>query len=245
MSRLPFTSSLDAVIAALVQDPQRNWRTLGLTGGPCAGKSSAQGQLHAACGAEQIRVLFVPEVASMLISGGVQDIGEIIAERPELFVELQRHGMFGMARALYDQYVRIAESFAPERVLIVFDRTELDVAAYIGADAFAGLIDEAGTSLAATWARYDAIVHMVSAAVGAEAHYTTANNTARRETAAEARELDARTLDAMRGHPNLIVADNRGSFTDKLAVVSDVALGLFDAEPGAGVRGLSGAGAAN
>ena len=39
-------------------------------------------------------------------------------------------------------------------------------------------------------ARYDMVLHLVTAADGAEKHYTTANNTARRETAAEAVALD-------------------------------------------------------
>jgi len=42
--------------------------------------------------------------------------------------------------------------------------------------------------------RYDLVLHLVTAANGAEAFYTNANNTARRETAEEARDLDSRIL---------------------------------------------------
>ena len=42
--------------------------------------------------------------------------------------------------------------------------------------------------------RYDLVLHLVTAASGAEAFYTNANNTARRETADEARGLDSRIL---------------------------------------------------
>jgi hypothetical protein len=38
------------------------------------------------------------------------------------------------------------------------------------------------------------VLHLVTAASGAEAFYTNANNTARRETADEARDLDSRIL---------------------------------------------------
>ena len=40
--------------------------------------------------------------------------------------------------------------------------------------------------------RYDQIIHMVSAAIGAEAFYQLANNAVRSETIEQARELDGK-----------------------------------------------------
>lgn len=51
--------------------------------------------------------------------------------------------------------------------------------------------------------RYDAVIHLVSAAIGAEKYYTTENNAARTETIEEAQALDFRVLNAWVGHPTI------------------------------------------
>ena len=206
--------------------PPRTWRSLHLTGGPCAGKSTAKDELHRLAGTDGIRVIMVPEVASMLIDGGFSDIGLLAAEDPDRYLVVQGHGMIGIARALREQYTRLAEALGPDPVLLVFDRAEFDARAYMNDDEFFGLCAQQRLTVAELWS-YDAVVHMVTAAQGAEQHYTLANNTARRETPEQARELDVRTLRAVTGHPHLRIADNRGSFTEKVDRVVDVALGLF------------------
>lgn len=64
---------------------------------------------------------------------------------------------------------------------------------------------------------YDAVLHMASAANGAEEAYTLANNGARIETVEEAREKDAKTLAAWMGHPHLSIVDNSTGFDEKVA----------------------------
>jgi len=64
--------------------------------------------------------------------------------------------------------------------------------------------------------RYDAVLHLVTAAIGAEKYYTTENNTARTETVQEARELDFRILNAWVGHPNIRIIDNSVDFQEKM-----------------------------
>lgn len=54
----------------------------------------------------------------------------------------------------------------------------------------------------------DFVVHLVTAADGAEQHYTTVNNSIRTETPEEARILDKKTLDAWNDHPGRILAPN-------------------------------------
>jgi hypothetical protein len=44
--------------------------------------------------------------------------------------------------------------------------------------------------------RYDLVIHLVSAAIGAEKFYTLSNNEARRETVEEAASLDMRIRDS-------------------------------------------------
>jgi CYTH domain-containing protein len=69
--------------------------------------------------------------------------------------------------------------------------------------------------------RYDAVLHLVSAADGAEQYYTTATNSARYEQANEeglriARDLDKKVNKAWTGHPHLRVINNHDDFDTKL-----------------------------
>ncbi|KAJ9446074.1 TRPL translocation defect protein 14 [Diplonema papillatum] len=64
--------------------------------------------------------------------------------------------------------------------------------------------------------RYDLVLHLVTAANGAEEYYTTANNLARTETQEEARAQDDKLLHSWLGHPRHKIIDNRRLFQDKL-----------------------------
>lgn len=64
--------------------------------------------------------------------------------------------------------------------------------------------------------RYDQVIHLVTTAVGAESFYTNENNAVRRESPAQAAELDCKVLDAYIGHPRLSIVDNRTDFTKKM-----------------------------
>ena len=62
---------------------------------------------------------------------------------------------------------------------------------------------------------YDAVLHLVTCAKGAEFAYNLGNE-ARTESLEYAREMDDRTLRAWSGHPNLRVIDNSVNFEDKI-----------------------------
>jgi CYTH domain-containing protein len=69
--------------------------------------------------------------------------------------------------------------------------------------------------------RYDAVLHLVSAADGAEQYYTTATNSTRYEQANEeglqlARDLDKKVNKSWTGHPHLRVINNHDDFDAKL-----------------------------
>ena len=56
--------------------------------------------------------------------------------------------------------------------------------------------------------RYDAVLHLVTAADGAEKFYASLNNEARYESVAEAIEKDKRLQKAYLGHRNFHISDN-------------------------------------
>jgi len=83
--------------------------------------------------------------------------------------------------------------------------------------------------------QYDAVVHLVTAANGAEAFYGAATNGARGETAEEARKLDENTMKVYLGHPRLRIVDNSTDFAGKVdRVLSCVAELIGIAPPSAG-----------
>jgi hypothetical protein len=57
--------------------------------------------------------------------------------------------------------------------------------------------------------RYDAVLHLVTAADGAEKFYASLNNEARYESVSEAVEKDKRLREAYLGHRNWHIIDNQ------------------------------------
>ncbi len=70
--------------------------------------------------------------------------------------------------------------------------------------------------------RYDQIIHMVTAALGAEQYYLLDNNLTRTETIDIARKVDERCAKAWIGHPYFDVIDNYTVFEMKIARVLHV-----------------------
>jgi hypothetical protein len=73
--------------------------------------------------------------------------------------------------------------------------------------------------------RYDCVIHMVTAAIGAKNFYTLANNQARTETPEQAADQDLRLREAYVGHPQLYIVDNRSVvFEEKIQRVLKIVL---------------------
>ena len=64
--------------------------------------------------------------------------------------------------------------------------------------------------------RYDQVIHMVSAANGAEDCYTVAGHSCRSEGVELARFLDNKIAEAWVGHPYFGVIDNSSNFNTKM-----------------------------
>ena len=181
-----------------------------ITGGPCGGKSTALAYVKRAAEAEGFRVLTVGETATELISGGVAPwtcASNAVYQGFQIALQTAKEEIFLAAAATMDA----------QRVLLLCDRGMMDNRAYMTEEEFAACLDARGETEAAYLARYDAVFHLVTAADGAEAYYTTANNAARTETPEEARAVDARLIRAWEKHPHHVIFDNRGDFADKMA----------------------------
>ena len=73
---------------------------------------------------------------------------------------------------------------------------------------FNAIMRDLGLTLEHTRDSFKAVLHLVTAADGAEDYYTTANNSARNDTPKRARLLDRRTQEAWIGHPHMRIIGN-------------------------------------
>ena len=180
-----------------------------ITGGPCGGKSTAMSWIQNHYTKLGYRVLFVPETATELITGGVAPWtcgSNVEYQKCQMQLQLAKEKVFAQGAATMDA----------EKILIVCDRGALDNKAYMSDLEFKQVLDAMGCNEVELRDNYDAVFHLVTAAKGAEQFYTTANNAARTETVEQAAALDDKLIAAWTGHPHLRVIDNATSFEDKL-----------------------------
>ena len=194
-----------------------NIKRIVLTGGPCAGKTTALVRINEHFSALGYKVFTVPEVPTMITQAGwnyLTDNRDFYYEGEKVILETQLE--------LEDKVMRMAQTCVNPCV-IVCDRGALDISAYISPEMWEELTASCGTTTEElrTGSRYDAVLHLVSAADGAEKFYTTANNAQRYEKADEAglkiaRELDKKVIQAWTGHPHLRVINNGEDFEQKM-----------------------------
>ena len=196
-----------------------------ITGGPCAGKSTAMSRIQTAFTQLGYTVLFVPETATELIKGGVAPwTCGTNAEYQECQLILQI--------AKEKTFERAAKTMPSDKILIVCDRGTLDNKAYMTDEEFGNAISEVGLSEVEARDSYDAVFHLVTAAKGAVEFYTTENNAARTETPEQAAILDDKLISAWTGHPHFRVIDNSSDFNDKMRrLIAEISTFLGEPEP--------------
>ncbi len=180
-----------------------------LTGGPCAGKSEAAKLIKETFSAKGVTVLFVPETATELISGGVcpWTCGTNL-DYQVVQCKLQR-----FKEQMFDEAVR---TMREDKFLIVCDRGMLDNKAYMSDEEFAKCLEILGTTEDEVNAGYDAVFHMETTAKGLEQFYIFENNAARYETPEQAAKLDDVLIQAWSKHPNQKIIRNSQSVEDKM-----------------------------
>lgn len=185
-------------------------KKLCLTGGPCGGKTTAMSYLSQKLSDRGFYPLFVPEAATLLINGGISP-REWGAQGFQTRVIQTILGL----EASFMEAARLRPDLNP---VIICDRGLADSLAYAPEDIYLGALRSQGISshVAARDEHYDAVFHLVTAALGAESFYTLATNAARLETPEEAVALDRKTLAAWTGAPHLRAIDNSTDFAGKL-----------------------------
>lgn len=219
-----FRLSLDD-LTKMMEERSMQITKIVITGGPCAGKTTAMTWIQKEFEKKGYRVLFVPETATELITGGVAPWtcgSNLDYQKCQVRLQKEKEAVFEQAALTMDT----------GKVLIVCDRGVLDNKAYMTQEDFDAVMRALGTNEVAERDQYDAVIHMVTAAKGALEAYTLANNAARTETPEQAAALDDKLIAAWTGHPHLRVIDNSTAFEEKLRrVVKEIASFLGEPEP--------------
>ena len=186
-----------------------------LTGGPCAGKTTALVKVIEHFSSLGFKVFTIPEVPTMFTQAGM----DYLTTNREFFYEGEK-ATLEVQLALEDKFLRMAEACS-QPCIIVCDRGTMDISAYMSKEMWEDITRAVGTSTAELRGRYDAVLHLVSAADGAEQFYTTSNNASRNEPADEkglqvARMLDKKVIGAWTGHSHLRVINNHDDFDAKI-----------------------------
>ena len=183
-----------------------------LTGGPCAGKTTALPILTKHLEDLGYRVYRVPEAATLIFSGGV--------ERSDLEDDYYTFGfqeqIMKTQLLLERRFYKLAKDIKKPAVIIC-DRGLMDCKAFIQPHLWQAVLDHNDWSeIGLRDKYYDAVIHLETAAIGARDHYNLDNNAARTETPDEAAEIDNKLKAAWTGHPHLRVIDNSTDFEEKV-----------------------------
>lgn len=196
-----------------------------ITGGPCAGKTTGMSWIQNAFSSRGYRVLFVPETATELITGGVAPWtcgSNLDYQKCQVKLQLEKEKIFRQA----------AETMGDKKILIVCDRGVMDNKAYMTEVEFQAVLNTLNVDAVTLRDDYDGVFHLVTAAKGAEEFYTLGNNQARTETPKRARELDDKLIAAWTGHPHLRIIGNDTDFDNKMKkLVGEIAALLGEPEP--------------
>ena len=182
-----------------------------LTGGPAAGKTSLVSRILKEFKKEDgWKVITIPETATDLISGfGLGPFPGCMS--------MEEFQYFVVADQLHKEQLALkgAETVPEEKVMIIYDRAIFDNLAYVPIDQFQAILSHFGKTPGEIMAGYDAVLHLVTCAKGAEFAYNF-GNAARYEDISVAREKDDLALAAWSTHPNVRVIDNSVDFEDKI-----------------------------
>ncbi|MDD2627979.1 MAG: AAA family ATPase [Clostridia bacterium] len=187
---------------------------IGVTGGPCAGKSTGIDKIIEKLTEKGYMVFLLPEGATFLMGNGIKpkenknDDGLTMYDFEEIVIAYQLE--------LQKLYIDMAKKYCNKDVIILCDRGIPDVLAYIPKEQYISILNKFGINEISARDMYDMAIHMISPAVEMQEFYTKANNKHRRENCMEAAEKDQKTLDSWTGHPHLRVINAYEKFEDKI-----------------------------
>ena len=204
---------------------KKNITKIVITGGPCAGKTTAMSWIQNMFTDLGYHVIFIPECATELINAG-------ISAKTCKNVESFQNALMKLQIEREIIYEKAAKTIKNDKVLIVCDRGIMDSKAFLTDLQFSSILSELNKNEIELRDNYDAVFHLVSAAKGAEEFYTLENNTARTETIEEAILVDDNLINAWNGRPHFRIIDNSTNFDNKMKkLLKEISHFLGEPEP--------------
>lgn len=177
---------------------------IALSGGPGGGKTSALPIIANHFKEFGYKVYTVPEIATLFHSNGIDLLQKVKTAVYEL-----EHSVFRAQIGLEDSMMHLA-STNDQDTLILCDRGLGDFRAYIAPELWIKLLQDYRMTQDELFSRYDGVIHLMTAAIGAEQFFTNENNPARNCTPELAKNLDLSTYLAWATHPKHVVIENDG-----------------------------------
>ena len=178
-----------------------------ITGGPCAGKTTAFGRIEQELTQNGYKVFVVSETFTDMYNGGIKLLEYDTVTFQTMLMKFLQYKE--------DIYAEAAEKAKEEKVVILFDRGMIDNKAYMTEEQFNQVLKNLGKTEIELRDEYDAVIHLVTAANGAEKFYSLENK-ARYETIEMARMVDNGLIRAWTGHPHFRIIDNSTGFDEKI-----------------------------
>ena len=182
-----------------------------LTGGPRSGNSIAIKVLREHFTQRGYRVLVVTKAVTELMNGGISSYNMDSTMFQYLVASAMRY-----KEKLIEQ---AAEAFEEERILIIYDRGQMDNAAYMSNAQLREIMIKLNTNRVEMRDGYDAVFHLETAAKATDRAYSDSyaeRKIRRDEDPMEAARIDFNTIRSWTGHPHLRIIPAYGDFKDKI-----------------------------
>lgn len=201
-----------------------NVRKVVLTGGTSGGKTSFMETARRRMEELGYVVYTINETATEQRTNGVMEATDFDALTFQRFVT---------SETIWKErfYERIAaEKDRHQKIVILCDRGVLDGKAFLDDDAtFELILEEHGMTSQSALDAYDGVIHLVTAADGAEEHYG-GNNPVRTEDVQGALWVDRRCREVWSGHPHWVcIGNDVRDFDEKMERAVDALIGICTA----------------
>jgi CYTH domain-containing protein/predicted ATPase len=182
-----------------------------ITGGPCAGKTSLFSYALRSLADFGYKVFIVEEAATQVIMTGL-DPGSINQKDFQRIITRRICANENMITNMITLWNNIYDN----KIIVLYDRSHTDSSAYCNSYSdYVDLLSEVGLTPQEEIDKFDKVIHLVTAADGAEEFYNL-DNPARYETPEQARSTDLKTRQAWSTCSHLRFVGNNQSFNKKM-----------------------------
>lgn len=195
-----------------------------LTGGPCAGKSEGIEELKKFLEELQYKVITIPEIATETRQNGFIHTEGTISQ-----IDFQKV-IFEMQMFKENLYKRIMAKNKKDFMILLLDRGLLDGKVYLPENEFQKILETHNLKESDILARYDAIFHLESTAVGDAKLYNNTTNRFRLSNSEQARIQNKKSMEVWSKHPNFHIISVEDEFKTKMNKLKEAAVNELERE---------------